>query len=63
MPTLLPERKPHPRVAPESFGFKVALVASALVLGSFVATMAEIRLSSPGHSLSESEVALKLSQP
>jgi hypothetical protein len=58
MPIFLPPRRPKP--ARESFLFKSMLVASALVMGGLVLVNEEFRLSAPGHSLSEAEVALRV---
>jgi hypothetical protein len=58
MPILLPPRRPKP--ARESFLLKSVLVASALFMGGLVLVKEEFRLSAPGLSLSEAEVALRV---
>ena len=50
-------RKVVPTTSDEHFGLKVAFVASMLIFSSFVAMTAELRFASPGHSLSETEIA------
>jgi hypothetical protein len=58
MPILLPPRRPKP--ARESFLLKSMLVASALFMGSLLVAHQEFNFSAPGHSLSETEAALRL---
>ena len=62
MPTSLPIRKTATKTSSEHFGFKVALVASALVLFSFVAAIAELQIAGPGYSLAEFEMAQQMAK-
>ena len=60
MPTFLPPRRPDTTPARESFLLKSILVASALFMGALLVASEEFNFSSPGHSLSETEAALRL---
>jgi hypothetical protein len=60
MPIFLPQRRPPTPPARESFLLKSMLVASALCVGALMVASAEFRFSSPAHSLSETEAALRL---
>ena len=59
MATSIPPR-PRPKPERESFLLKSVLVASALLVASFVMVNQEFYMSAPGHSLSEAEISLRL---
>lgn len=58
MPISLPPARTAAKSAGESFLFKSMLVASALFVGTLLVAEVESNLSSPAHSLSETEAAL-----
>jgi hypothetical protein len=60
MPISLPPRRTAAKPAGESFLLKSMLVVSALFVGTLLAASQEFYFSSPGHSLSETEAALRL---
>ena len=63
MPITLPLRRTGPRPGRESFLLKSILVASALFVGTLLVVNVEFTFSSPAHSLSETEAALRLTPP
>ena len=62
MPISLPPRRPEAPPAGESFLLKSILVASALFMVTLLVANVEFTFSSPAHSLSETEAALRLAR-